>query len=113
MNHNEPSRNLVHNARREAWIVFWIWAAALVWTVGWYYLFALPHEQDSLVVQLGLTTPGAVQPRLILGFPGWVFWGIIVPWLACSLFTVWFGLAGMADDDLGAEPPGEGGRHGH
>jgi hypothetical protein len=109
-----PSRQLVHNARREAWIVFWVWAFALVWSVGWYYLFGYQHDETSLPVRLGLAeaTP-ALPPTLVLGFPSWVFWGIIVPWMACSVFTVWFGLQGMADDDLGTEKQEDGAGHGH
>lgn len=126
MSDPDSSRQLIRNARREAWIVFWVWAAALLWTVGWYHLFGSQHDEASFAVRLGLAEAGrVVQPKLVLGFPDWVFWGIILPWLACSVFTVWFGMKGVADADLGAEAPspqsplpeGEGhsggGRHGH
>jgi hypothetical protein len=114
MSHPDHSQQLVRNARREAWIVAWVWAVALVWTVAWYYLFGYQHDETSLAVQLGLADAGpAVQPTSVLGFPSWVFWGIIVPWLACSAFTVWFGMRGIADDDLGTETHEDGERHGH
>jgi hypothetical protein len=113
MTQPDKPRQLVRNARREAWIVFWVWALALVWTVGWYYLFGHPHDAASLPVRLGLIDPApAARPIPILGFPSWVFWGIILPWLACSAFTVWFGLGGIADDDLGAEAE-DSASHGH
>jgi hypothetical protein len=35
--------------------------------------------------------------------PSWVFWGIMVPWAACALFTFWFAGFFMTDDDLGED----------
>jgi hypothetical protein len=35
--------------------------------------------------------------------PSWVFWGVIVPWAVCALFTFWFAGFVMADDDLGKD----------
>ena len=36
----------------------------------------------------------------VLGFPDWVFWGLILPWGVCtiisSLFAFWF----MVDEEL-------------
>ena len=39
----------------------------------------------------------------IAGMPSWVFWGIMVPWALCALFTFWFAGFFMADDDLGKD----------
>ena len=41
--------------------------------------------------------------RPILGMPSWVFWGVLVPWLVCAVFTFWFAGFFMADDDLGKD----------
>lgn len=95
---------LYRNACREAWFVVVVWAAALVWTVGWCYLFGYQHTAESWVVRLGLASvrpPGAI--RQYGGLPDWVLFGIVVPWLICTAITMWFALWGMSDDDLGTE----------
>lgn len=46
--------------------------------------------------------PKAV-PRFILGFPAWVFWGVMLPWAACVAFGAWFAYRYMKDEDLGRE----------
>ena len=123
MSQQQPSPSLLRNARREAWIVFAVWALALVWTVGWYWLFGMAHDDGSVAVRLGLVEAGPPATALVLGFPSWVFWGLIAPWIVCSAYTVWFGMRGIVDDDLGGDPSpptplpkgvkGEGERHGH
>jgi hypothetical protein len=35
--------------------------------------------------------------------PGWVFWGILMPWLFADLATIWFCFVYMVDDPLGPE----------
>jgi hypothetical protein len=37
------------------------------------------------------------------GIPKWVFWGLVVPWLAADVFTVWLCFFYMKDDDLGED----------
>ena len=46
-------------------------------------------------------TKADVHP--ILGVPSWAFWGYIVPWGVCALFTIWFAGFYMTDDDLGVD----------
>lgn len=117
MRNPEADRQLYRNARREGGTVIIVWALAFLWTVGVSYVMGYEHGPASLIVEFGLADPGPPQPGLVLGFPDWVFWGIMLPWLLVSAFTVWFGLKGIADDDLGAEaaeePHGEGPSHGH
>ncbi len=83
------------NARREAGWILVAWAVCLIWTVGYCALWAYDVPPD----QIGI----------ILGMPSWVFWGVLVPWIAATLFSIWFGLVYMADDDLGETDDGEGG----
>ena len=75
------------HARREAWLILCAWAVCLIWTVGYcaFAAYDVPPEQI----------------QIILGMPSWVFWGVLVPWVAATLFSVWFSLAYIADDDLG------------
>ena len=113
MTDRQAAARLYRHARREALLVLAVWAASLLWTVGYCYLYGYEHPADSWVVQAGLARPPAPgEFRQFLGFPDWVLFGIIAPWLACTAFTMAFALFGMRDDDLGAEA-GEGAGHGH
>jgi hypothetical protein len=109
----ESDARLYRHARREAVIVIVVWALALVWSVGYCYLRGYEHAPDSWVIQTGLARqPAAGAHRQIAGLPEWVFHGIVVPWLACTAFTIVFALFGMKDDELGVEAE-EGAGHGH
>jgi hypothetical protein len=82
---------LLRNARREGLIIMAVWLAALVWSVGFSYVFGYYRD------------PAAIE--LVLGFPDWVFWGIVVPWGLCLVYSAWFCFVTMADDDLGQDQP--------
>ena len=75
------------HTRREAVLILIAWAVCLIWTVGYCALFGYDVPIDQL--------------RYLLGMPSWVFWGVLVPWVAATLFSIWFALAVIADDDLG------------
>lgn len=79
---------VVVHARREALLILAAFAVCLVWSVSWCYV-------------AGYGEPGVGPPSRVLGMPAWVFWGVLVPWLAADVFAVWFCLFGMADDPLG------------
>jgi hypothetical protein len=97
------SKTLLLHARREALIVIIVWAMALVWTVGYCYLRGYDHPADSWLVQQGWAVAEAESQASLFGFPSWVLFGILIPWMLCSLFTVFFGFFGIRDDDLGQE----------
>ena len=82
------------NTRREALIIFAVWVATLLWAVPFSYLY-------------GYDTGAVIDT--VWGIPSWVFWGIATPWVAASVFALWFSLRGMADDDLGSTPHDEDG----
>jgi len=88
---------VLRSSRREALVVLCVWLGALAWTVGycWRHGYGRPAE--------GLT--------FVLGFPDWVFWGIVVPWAACILFSFWFAFRFMTDEDLGEDPELSAGEH--
>ena len=93
-NANDQSRRedpLVRSAGREAVVVLVSWAVALVYTVGYCYLFGYNRPPQDV--------------KLVLGMPDWIVWGVIAPWLACYLFSLWFSYGFMQDADLGAEQP--------
>lgn len=131
MSDQDRAAALLHNARREARTVMIVWAVALVWVVGYCYTRGYEHVPDvqrpdlideeprpegekfyrnpaeGFLVRVGLARPRTGDNfSSILGMPDWVFFGILVPWIACSLFTVWFALYGIRDDDLGREAEG-------
>lgn len=82
---------VLKSSRREALWVLAIWAVALVYTVGVCYQMGYGRSVESL--------------RFVYGFPDWVFWGIVVPWIVCVAITAWFALRFMTDDALGDDAP--------
>lgn len=114
MTSREDAAHLFRHARREAVLVLVIWFGALVWSVGYSYLRGYQgHDPDGWLVTSGLAVvPDPAHPAMLLGIPRWIVIGILTPWVLCSLFTVWFGLRGMKDGDLGVEAE-EGHGHGH
>jgi hypothetical protein len=82
---------VVKNARREALCVFAIWLATLCYVVPYCYLKGYARPIESLT--------------FVLGFPDWVFWGIVVPWGACVVISCVVGALFMKDEDLGEELP--------
>src|SRR5262245_19467310 len=93
---------LLRNSRREMFLVLIVWAGALAWTVVVSYLLGYQHDPQSWLVQAGLARARTSQDfSQILGFPDWVYLGIIAPWAACTVITVLFALRGIKDDDLG------------
>lgn len=86
------------HACREAIIILSFWLAVTVYCCAYSYFFGYIRPGRPL-------GPDDVRP--ILGIPSWAFWGFVVPWLLCALFTVWFAGFYMADDDLGDDRAGE------
>jgi hypothetical protein len=77
------------SARREALVVLAIWVAALSYTVTYCYTHGYNRSLESLT--------------FVMGIPDWIFWGIIIPWMACLLASWLFSYVLMSDADLGAE----------
>ena len=84
--HDDP---VLVSARREALVVLVLWLAALTYTVGYCYLYGYVRSLESLT--------------FVMGIPDWVFWGVVVPWMACLLASWGFSFLLMADADLGEE----------
>jgi hypothetical protein len=80
---------LVRASFLEACLVTAIWFAAGVWSI-------------AVCATMGYSRP-ASELTLILGFPDWVFWGIVVPWLTCTAVSCVFGWRLAGDGDLGVE----------
>jgi hypothetical protein len=112
MTNQDSHTSLLRNARREVWIVLALNLLALTWTVGYSYLHGYQHDADSRVVQWGWTKPRTTEDfQQVHGLPDWVFTGIFVPWLLCTVFSIGLCVLGIQDDDLGTE--GGEKSHGH
>ena len=79
----------VRSARFEALVVLAVFVTAMLYTV--LYCYAHGYHRDPATL------------TYILGFPDWVFWGIVAPWLVCVLISYWFGYRFVRDSELGAE----------
>lgn len=77
------------NARREALVVIAISLVMMLYILAYCYLRGQLPADGKLV--------------LVWGLPAWVWWGVVVPWGAANLVTLWFCLWFMADDDLGKD----------
>lgn len=89
---------VLKNSRREAIIIGVVWLAATTYCCAYSYWAGYNRPGQAL-------GRGDVHP--ILGMPSWVFWGFMVPWALCALFTFWFAGFYMSDDDLGQDHTAE------
>lgn len=80
---------LVRSSWREAIIVTAIWAVTMLWVVGVSTSLGYSSRPDT--------------PKLVLGFPEWVFWGIVTPWITCTVVSIWFGAFFVRDGELGQD----------
>jgi len=80
---------VLSSARREAVLVFVIWLVACLYSVGVCYRFGYGRDVSTLTY--------------VFGFPDWVFWGIVVPWTACTVLCFILSYFVIRDEDLGEE----------
>lgn len=80
---------LLRSSRREAIVVTLFGIVALVYTITYCSMFGFNREIGSIT--------------FVLGFPDWIFWGVIVPWAICTLVACFFSYVLMQDHDLEAE----------
>ncbi len=80
---------LVHSSIREAILVTGIWLAAAIWSISVCYTMGYHRAADDL--------------KLVLGFPDWIFWGVVIPWTTCTIVSIVFGLIFVRDGDLGKD----------
>ena len=79
------------SARREALLVLAIWLVACLATIGVSYRLGYGRDAATLT--------------FVLGFPDWIFWGIVVPWTTCTLLCFVVPRFVITDEDLGEEQP--------
>lgn len=78
---------LVRSARREALLIFIIWGVTAAYCVGYTARYGYAEGEIPFT----------------LGFPSWVFWGVMVPWGVCTLLAIAFTAFVIKDDPLGDE----------
>ena len=66
--------------------MFAAWLGAMIYTVTYCYLHGYGRTKESL--------------KFVLGFPDWVFWGIVLPWGLCTIVASLFAFFFMKDEDL-------------
>ena len=71
-------------------MVFAIWGTAGTWCVTYAALYGY--------------NPAAADLKFVLGFPDWIFWGIVVPWVTCVVLSAIISQFVMRDEDLGIDP---------
>jgi Protein of unknown function (DUF997) len=75
------------SSRREAWLVFGIWLLACLYSIGVCYRLGYGRDADTLTY--------------LLGFPDWIFWGVVTPWTVCTAICFVMAYFVITDDDLG------------
>jgi hypothetical protein len=84
-----PEDPVLRSSRREALFTILLWVAACAWTVGYCSIHGYGRDPKTLT--------------FVLGFPDWVFWGVMAPWAVCFAATIWFPYRFMKAEDIGAE----------
>jgi hypothetical protein len=80
---------LLTSARREMRITLGLWAVSMACTLSVSLTWGYGRDPESLT--------------FVLGFPDWVFWGIVVPWAASTVIASFFALTVMQDAPLESE----------
>ena len=70
-------------ARREALHILVAWGICMIWTIGYCAFFAYGFGDISL----------------LWGMPQWVVFGIALPWVIATLYSLWFALFYMKAED--------------
>jgi hypothetical protein len=84
-----PEDAVVRAARRESKLALGMWLVAMIYSITFCYLNGYERPVDTL--------------SFVLWFPDWVFWGIIAPWLVCTLVSIVFAFGIMGNEPLGDE----------
>lgn len=86
---NSKMNPVLASSRREAIFVACVWLSALVYTIAYCSLEGYGRRLEEI--------------RFVAGVPDWIFWGIVLPWSASTLVSVYFAYGFMKDEELGAD----------
>ncbi|MCA9093245.1 MAG: hypothetical protein KDA68_07140 [Planctomycetaceae bacterium] len=91
----EPREDpILISSRREAILVAGLWIAAMIYSVLFSWHFGYPDSLEAVKAE---------DITFVWGVPFWVFWGVFVPWIACSIISILIGLLCMKDEPLGED----------
>lgn len=87
----EPSSEdpVLTSSRRESWMTFGIWLVACTYSIAVCYRLGYARDAATLTY--------------VLGFPDWVFWGVVAPWTVCTALCFVMSYFVIQDGDLGEE----------
>ncbi len=81
-------------------------AVARRWLIGGLFLVAMLYTVTVCAVMGYNRDPATL--KFVLGFPDWIFWGIVLPWGVCIVASFALGGLFMRDEVLeGDEPSAE------
>ena len=83
--HSSAETSNLRQSRRELWLILLAWLGCALWVISYCSTngYDLAPEEVSTV----------------LGFPDWVFWGVVTPWMIANAFTFWFCLRFLKNDE--------------
>ena len=89
--HSSAETSSLRQSRRELWLILLAWRGCAIWVISYCSTngYDLAPEEVSTV----------------LGFPDWVFWGVVTPWMIANAFTFWFCLRFLKNDEDEEETP--------
>jgi len=93
---HENEHPLLKSARKEAIAALSIWLVVVTYCVWYCSTYGYMHPDRARY-------PSSRDPAsltYIFGFPDWIFWGIVIPWLVCTIVSGLFAFFFMKDEDL-------------
>jgi hypothetical protein len=87
---NSKEDPVVTSSRREALMATSLWVVAGVYSVTYCYMHGYNRTLD----------PKLSDMKFYFGWPDWVFWGVVVPWLVCVVLSTIFAFFIMSDGKL-------------
>ena len=75
----------LRQSRRELWLILLAWLGCALWVIGYCSLNAYDLAPEEVAT--------------LLGFPDWVFWGVVTPWMVANAFTFSFCLRALKNDE--------------
>ena len=89
--HSSAETSNLRQSRRELWLILLAWLGCAIWVMSYCSVngYNLSPEEVSTV----------------LGFPDWVFRGVVLPWMIANIFTFWFCLRFLKNDEDEEEAP--------
>ena len=80
---------LLTSARREAIAAMIVWLCTLVYTITYCYSYGTNRTPENLT--------------FVYGFPDWIWWGVVVPWVSCLGISTVFAFWIIQDQPLGVD----------